>query len=286
MIQYHNLNGQIVKVAQAKIGVNDVGLLRGYGIFDFFPIVNGMPLFENDYFNRFYRSADLMGLEVPVSRSELHSRVVDLASLNGISRGYTKLVLTGGYADDGYTPGKNNLLILQHDDVKNDPASYSNGITLVLQKYLKDEPRIKTLHYANVLKNRKILADANAMDLLYHDGRYIRETSRANFFMVDLAGKIFTTEAGVLSGITRKHVIKVARSKGMEVIEEVMPISKLLDAEECFITSTTKGVLPVTKVNEFIVGQGVPGPISQKLQAYYLDYCEQVARGSHSVEPK
>ena len=77
----------------------------------------------------FTDSADLMSLEVPVSRSELHDRVVDLASRNGISRGYTKLVLTGGYADDGYTPGKNNLFILQHGDVTNDPSNYTNGIT-------------------------------------------------------------------------------------------------------------------------------------------------------------
>ncbi|MBK8502949.1 MAG: hypothetical protein IPL46_12470 [Saprospiraceae bacterium] len=118
MIRYHNLNGQIVDVAQAQIGVNDVGLLRGYGIFDFFPIINGNPLFESDYFDRFYLSADLMSLEVPIGRALLHERVVDLAIRNEISRGYTKLVLTGGYADDGYTPGKNNLFILQHDDVK------------------------------------------------------------------------------------------------------------------------------------------------------------------------
>ena len=117
------------------------------------------------------------------------------------------------------------------------------------------------------------------MDLLYHDGRYIRETSRANFFIVDMTGKIYTTEADVLSGITRKHVIKVARSNGLEVVEGPMPISMLLDAQECFITSTTKGVLPVRKINDYIIGQGVAGPISQKLQAHYQDYCEQVAQG-------
>jgi branched-subunit amino acid aminotransferase/4-amino-4-deoxychorismate lyase len=280
MIRYHNLNGQIVKIAQAQIGVNDVGLLRGYGIFDFFPIIYGRPLFERDYFDRFYLSANLMNLEVPVNRAELHDRVVDLASRNEISRGYTKLVLTGGYADDGYTPGKNNLFILQHGDVKNDPESYSTGITLVLQKYLKDQPRIKTLHYANALKNRQMLTEANAMDLLYHDGRHIRETSRANFFIVDKTGKIHTTKADVLSGITRKHVIKVARTKDLEVVEGAMPISMLLEAEECFITSTTKGVLPVRKISDYIIGQGVAGPLSRELQTYYRQYCEQVAQGN------
>ncbi|MBK8502950.1 MAG: aminotransferase class IV [Saprospiraceae bacterium] len=96
---------------------------------------------------------------------------------------------------------------------------------------------------------------------------------------MDRTGKIHTTKADVLSGITRKHVIKVARSNGLEVVEGAMPITMLLEADECFITSTTKGVLPVRKISDYIIGQGVAGPISQKLQAYYLDYCEQVTQG-------
>ena len=282
MVKYHNLNGEIVNASQAQIYVNDVGLLRGYGIFDFFPVVNFKPLFEEDYFNRFFTSAQLMNLTVPISRAELHDRVVQLAKENQIGKGYMKLVLTGGYAADGYTPGISNLFILQHEDINKDPAVYAKGITLLLQKYLKDQPQIKTLHYANALKKRDILAETGAMDLLYHDGRNIRETSRANFFIVDQNDQLHTTEADVLSGITRKHVINVARKQGYSVYEERLPLTDLLEAKECFITSTTKGILPVSRINDLVVGSGKAGEVSIRLQECYLRYCDEISNTINS----
>src|SRR5690606_8430049 len=115
----------------------------------------------------------------------------------------------------------------------------------------KDQPAIKTLNYSNILKNRDLLSREKAMDLLYHDGRYIRETSRANFFIINHQGQILTTEEDVLPGVTRRHVIRTARSQGYTVIEGPLPLYRLTEATECFITSTTKGVLPVTRINDY-----------------------------------
>ena len=282
MIQYHNLNGKVVEVSRAQIMVNDVGLLRGYGIFDFFPIRQGVPLFEEDYFNRFYRSAEMMRLMVPVDRAELRQRVVSLADINGITRGYTKLVLTGGDAADGYTPGINNLYILQHADLTPEPLHYQEGIALLLQKYLKDQPKIKTLHYANALIYRDELKDLKALDILYHDGRYIRETSRANFFMIDQNQDIYTTEEHVLSGVTRKHVLSMIKQIGLQVVQEPLPIYRITGAAECFITSTTKGILPVSRIGDFQVGNGKGGPMSRKLHEEFLRYCDEFS-GENSV---
>jgi len=275
MIKYHNINGQIVPAEEASIFVSDVGLLRGYGIFDFFPIREGQPLFARDYFDRFYRSAALMLLKVPIDRKQLYNRIVELCEANGLKRAHIKLVLTGGYSKDGYTPGDNNLLILQHPDFELIQDHYEFGITLVLQKYLKDEPEIKTLHYANAIKQRETLSKFGAMDVLYHDGRHIRETSRANFFIIDKSGTLYTSASDVLSGITRKHVLKVASAQGLTIEEGPLPLHMIPDASECFITSTTKGVLPVTKIGDYDVGDGQVGPVCRNLQLHYLAYCEQ-----------
>jgi branched-subunit amino acid aminotransferase/4-amino-4-deoxychorismate lyase len=276
MIQYHNLNGKVVEVSKAQIMVNDVGLLRGYGIFDFFPIRQGRPLFEEDYFNRFFRSAEMMRLVVPIDRAELRQRVVELAQINGITNGYTKLVLTGGDAADGYTPGLNNLYILQHADLLPEPSHYQEGIALLLQKYLKDQPEIKTLHYANALIYRGELKENKALDILYHDGRYIRETSRANFFIINHQQEIHTTEGNVLSGITRKHVLKMIRQLGLRVVEEPLPIYSITTSAECFITSTTKGVLPVSRIGDYRIGDGKAGVLSQELNKEFIKYCDQL----------
>ncbi|NND32367.1 MAG: hypothetical protein HKN76_07215 [Saprospiraceae bacterium] len=284
MILFHNINGELVDANKARIMVHDLGLLRGYGIFDFFPVRDGKALFEEDYFNRFYRSADLMNLEVPVSRADLSERVRDLSVKNGITSGYVKLVLTGGNAIDGFTPGINNLYILQHPDIPQVADQYENGVILLFQRYLKDQPQIKTLNYSNALVHRHILQANNALDILYHDGRYIRETSRANFFIVDQENQIHTSLDYVLSGITRKHVISVIKAAGLIVQEAPLPIHRILNAAECFITSTTKGILPVIRIGTFQIGDGKAGEVSKALQKKYMAYCEVlVQKASNTI---
>ncbi len=281
-IKYHNLNGTLTPVEEAQIFVNDVGLLRGYGIFDFFPIRHGYPVFVEDYFDRFYRSADLMDLEVPVSREALLARVVNLAASNGLSRGYTKLVLTGGYAADGYHPGPSNLFVLQHADVHYPSQMYTAGVRLLLQRFTREHPVIKTLNYINVLQHRQVLKEAGALDLLYHDGRWISETSRANFFVVDDQGVLHTSQAMALGGISRKHLIVCAREQGYTVAEGPIAIDQLPTVGEAFLTSTTKGVLPVTKINDLVIGSGRVGPVTVALAEHYVNYVEQwsLARAS------
>ena len=275
MIKYHNINGELVAAEEATVSIKDIGLLRGYGIFDFFPIRFGLPVFARDYFDRFYRSAELMGLEVPVSRQELHDRIVDLAHANGITRGYMKLVLTGGNASDGYTPAAPNLYVVQHNDITYDESWYEKGLRLVLQKYLRDEPEIKTLDYANVLKHRQVLQETGALDILYHDGQYIHETSRANFFIVDQDNIIHTTVDTALSGITRRHLIRLAREHGMHVKEALLPIHKTVAAKEAFISSTTKGAMPVTMINDYPIGDGRVGPVCRELRKWYDELLAQ-----------
>ncbi len=278
MIKYHNINGELVAAESASVSLKDIGLLRGYGIFDFFPIRFGLPVFAMDYFDRFYRSAELMGLEVPVSRQELYDRIVDLARANEITRGYMKLVLTGGNAADGYTPTAPNLYVVQHNDITYNESWYEKGLRLVLQKYLRDEPEIKTLDYANVLKHRQVLQETDALDILYHDGQYIHETSRANFFLVDQDDTIYTTVDTALSGITRRHLIRMAREHGMHVKEALLPIHKIVDAKEAFISSTTKGAMPITTINDYPVGDGRVGPVCKQLRKWYDELLAQKPR--------
>ncbi|NND06927.1 MAG: branched-chain amino acid aminotransferase [Saprospiraceae bacterium] len=275
MIRYHSVNGKLLSAKEAKVAINDLGLLRGYGIFDFFPIRNGYPLFADDYFNRFYTSAAKMHIQVPKDRSDLIQDVVDLAAHNKVERAYTKLVLTGGPAADGYTPSESSIMIIQHEDVAYDPVDYQDGIRLLLHRYARDRPEIKTLNYANVIRHREMLNNHRALDLLYHDGRNVHETSRANFFIFDEHGNLYTSGSSALSGITRMHVIKTAHRHGLTVKEGPLPLHALLRASEAFITSTTKGVLPVTRINDLVIGDGVTGPRTLRLHHQFEAYMQE-----------
>ena len=107
------LNGQLVSEDEAKLSVTDLAIQRGYGIFDFLKIVKGKPIFIEDYFNRFYKSANEMNLEIDMERGELHDAVNRLLAKNNIPNSSLKLILTGGYSEDGYQIAKPNFIIIQ-----------------------------------------------------------------------------------------------------------------------------------------------------------------------------
>ncbi|MBX2816405.1 MAG: aminotransferase class IV [Saprospiraceae bacterium] len=270
-MKHHLVNGSLRPTQEPTVCLEDIGLLRGYGIFDFFPIAFGRAVFEEDYFARFFRSAKEIGLHVPVTAEELSQQVRLLAEANAVDHGYIRLVLTGGDSENGYTPGKPNLYLMQYPSIDYPPEVYHNGIRLLLQRHHRSTATIKSLNYANALRLRNLLAEGGAVDLLYHDGRNIQETSRANFFIVDDAGTLCTSQKTILAGITRSKVLELA-STLMNVKIGALPLEKISRAREAFITSTTKGVLPVTQIDDLKINDGLVGAASKELGASFENY--------------
>jgi len=261
-------------VKTANIRVNDLGLLRGYGIFDFFPVQSGFPVFQEEYFSRFFHSAARIRLEPPVDSKGLEERVIRLIKANDCPTGFVKLVLTGGFTPDGYSPGRSNLFIMMHPPLA-DELALEKGVKVLLYKFLRWNPDVKSLNYANVLKHREILQKSEALDLLYHDGRRISETSRGNFFIVNQQNELVTAPFNILFGITRGKVLEIAAGI-MPVKESFINIEDILTAREAFITSTSKSVLPVVQIDSWTIGDGRPGSVSNKLKQLFqktvLDY--------------
>jgi len=117
-MKYHIINGELFPAETATIGINDLALLRGYGVFDFFAVHRGRPLFLEDHLQRFQRSADLYGLEAPASKEEIRELVFRLIRASDMQEGGISLILTGGYAENGFhadTPP--NFLLLSRPPV-------------------------------------------------------------------------------------------------------------------------------------------------------------------------
>jgi len=292
MIQYSNINGQIVNASDASLKVNDLAILRGYGIFDYFLVREGLPMFVDDYMNRFFNSARLMLLEMAIMQSELKDQIHALIAANNMSNtGQSelkdqihaliaannmsntgmRLVLTGGYADDGYTPISPNLLILQHPM----PAipSTDEGVKILLHGYQRELPEAKTINYLTGIRMLGEMKEKGAVEILYHDYGTIREAVRSNFFLVTQDDKVVTPNEQILWGITRKNVLTVA-NQHFEVEERKINVQELRFAKEAFITSTIKGVLPVVQVGEQIIGDGKVGEVSRKLAQLLEEYAK------------
>jgi len=279
MIKYYCVNSEIIPVADAKLQVNDLGLLRAYGVFDFFRVREGVPVFVEDHLVRFEQSADFLGLDLPVSKEALTKQILQLIEANGVDDSSIRLVLTGGYSSDGYSPSDQaNLIILQHPFKAYDPKLYTDGVKLITLKYTRDTPMTKTTNYLVPIRMIKEIKDAGAFDVLYHNGKHVSESSRSNIFIVDEDGNISTPKVDALEGITRKKTIELAKQH-FNLTERDITLEEVLNATECFITSTTKGTLAIVDIEGKKIGNGKPGAVTkalgEHLESNKLNYIAQ-----------
>lgn len=269
MINYYNVNGKITPVAEAQLHVTDLAIIRGYGVFDYFRVLGGRPLFVEDYVDRFFRSASLLDLEVPCTKVELIQNIQDLLDKNGQEKAGIRLILTGGYTTDNYTPVQPNLLILQHPFATFPAWGYERGVKMLTFQYEREIPVAKTINYVTGIRIQKWLKDNDADAVLYYDGGMIKESDRSNFFLIDQAGKLITPKEGVLPGITRMKVLQIAREMGLPVEERLVELHEVFDAKEAFMTSSIKKVLPVIMVDDKPIADGRVGEITQQLGARF-----------------
>ncbi len=259
---YHH--GEIIPLDKAFLHISDLAVQRGYGIFDFFKIVNNTPLFLDDYLRRFYKSARLMHLPVPLTPDELKNVLHQLMEKNQIPQSGIKMVLTGGYSEDGYTPAAPNLLITQQPITLLTDAQVQQGIKVITHSYIRDLAEAKTINYSTGIRLQPHVRAQEAQDVLYHQNGVVTECPRSNFFIITPDNQIITPEKDVLKGITRKNVLEVAGKKYLTQ-EGVITLADIATAKEAFTTSTTKQVLPIVQVDNQVIGNGQPGPVTLEL---------------------
>lgn len=258
------LNGIIMPSAEASIGLHDLGLLRGFGIFDYLQQKQGVPLFIDDYLNRFFNSAAIMGVEIPVSRAEIKASALALIKSNGLSHSGLRLILTGGYSPDSFTPTTPNFYMLEQPLQMPDNELFTNGVKLMWHQYTREVAEVKTTNYVVPILLQAQWKAMGAYDVLYHDEHFVTESSRSNFFIVSKDNILITPDRNVLKGITRKKVLELAMNiMGVEIRD--VKLSQVTDAKEAFITSSTKGVLPIVQINDLIIADGRVGEWSMRL---------------------
>ena len=261
---YTYLHNEIVPAEKAFLHVRDLAIQRGYGIFDFFKIQDGHPFFLNDYLHRFYNSANVMRLVVPQSPEELKSIIYQLIEKNNIAASGIKMILTGGYSEDGYQPATPNLIITQHPLSLPGKEQIEKGVKIITHDYVRDLPTAKTINYSMGIWLINKIKEQEAYDVLYHQNNMVSEFPRCNFFIVRKDDTVVTPKDRVLHGITRKNILKLA-SKRYKTEEGTITLDDIYQAKEAFLTSTTKRIVPIVQINNTIISDGKPGAISLSL---------------------
>jgi len=247
--------------ASAVLHISDLAVQRGYGIFDFFKIKGRHIFFLADHLDRFFHSAKIMKLAVPYSREQIKGFIFELIEKNALTESGIKMILTGGYSTDGYNPARSNLLMTQHPLTLPSADQIDNGVRIITHPYVKEFPEAKTINYSMGIWLLDNLKAAGAADVLYYEGEIVSEFPRCNVFIVTHDNVILTPARKVLHGVTRKNILKLTGAQ-YTIKEADITRDEVYQAREVFLTSTTKRILPVVRVDDRIISEGQPGPVT------------------------
>lgn len=275
------LNGQIVPQEEAKVSVFDHGLLYGDGVFEGIRAYNGKIFTLQEHLDRLYASAGAISLTIPISKAEMGDAIKNTMAANNLTDSYIRLVVTRGVGKLGLDPNKcarPQIIIITDTIELYSKALYEKGLDIVTVTTIRNhfsalDPKIKSLNYLNniLAKIESIRAGAGEALMLNKDG-YVAECAGDNIFIVK--DNVLITppaSAGILIGITRNLVMKLAADMGIAVKEDLMTRCDLYIADECFLTGTAAEIIPVVTIDTRVIGTGKPGKVTQALLKKYRD---------------
>ncbi|MCA9887291.1 MAG: aminotransferase class IV [Anaerolineae bacterium] len=263
------VNGAYVDRDNALLPVTDLAILRGYGVFDYLRTYHGEPVSLEANVARLRQSATLIGLDYPWSDAEIAAIVRETLNHNDHPESSIRIVVTGGSSPDNIMPNGSPSLIVMVDAHKPNPDWwYTQGVKIVTANIARLYPGAKSINYIPAILARK-KADANAVEVIYTtDTGHVLEGTTSNLFLV-MDGKLITPHLErVLPGITRRTIINAA-SKEFVIEERDIDLDELYSADEAFITAANKRVVPVSTVDDRTIGDGQPGPVTQRVMALF-----------------
>ena len=274
------VNGTISAADRAVIPVFDHGFMYGEGVYEVLRSYNGVPFLFDRHLTRLRNSARYLHLDVPFDDDTLRGwvmRTSAAAALDGDT--YIRVLLTRGVGELTYdvdaTPTPSVVIVVKPLEPAPDRIR-EQGIALSLVPILRNHPGSVNpiIKSNNLLNNALAMQEANRRGaeegLMCNYRGELSECSQANFFIVR-NGVALTprTDAGLLEGLTRSFLFEVGQDVGIEVRNEILFPTDLESADEAFITSTTRELSPVTRIDDRVIGTGKPGPVTLALLQGY-----------------
>jgi branched-chain amino acid aminotransferase len=274
-----NVNGRISDQEHAVISVFDHGFLYGEGVYETLRTYAGQPFLFDRHMRRLRTSASMLALGVPLSNQDIDRRfrdTMDAAGLGSHGReAYLRILVTRGIGELTYDPaacGEPSIVVIAKPHVDPPVDAFEQGVTVALVDIVRNHPGSVN----PLIKSNNLLNNALAMQEAFKRGAFegvmrnyrgeLAECTTANLFVVkDGVALTPPLDAGLLAGITREYLFEVGDSVGIPVREQSLRDQDLFGADEAFLTSTTRELVPIVRVDDRVIGNGRPGHITNTL---------------------
>ena len=283
-----SVNGRLSGEREAVISVFDHGFLYGEGVYEVCRTYGGRVRLLARHLTRLRASASLIALPVPFSDEDLSTRIAEtLAAAEllpwrpGSADAYVRLLLTRGVGELSYDPRacpEPSLVIIARPHTPPPPAVYEAGVDVAIVDVERNRrealnPRIKSNNLLNNALAMQQALERGAFEAVMrnHAGE-LAECSQSNLFVVR-DGRVATPplDAGLLPGITRAFVLELCAALELPADERALGDGDLLGADEAFLTSTTREVVPIVRVDGRAIGTGHPGPVTRQILHAYRE---------------
>jgi branched-chain amino acid aminotransferase len=292
-----NVNGRVFDQEHAVISVFDHGFLYGEGVYETWRTYNGQPFLYDRHMRRLRNSAGMIELAVPISNEEMDARCRETMRAAGLGDGpageaYVRVLLTRGVGELSYDPAgcpAPSIIIIVKPHVAPAAGVYERGVTVALVPIVRNHPGSVN----PLIKSNNLLNNALAMQYAFRQGAFegvmrnyrgeLAECTQSNLFIVK-NGVALTPpiDAGLLPGITREFTFEIGVEIGVPVREAVLHDDDLFGADEAFLTSSTRELVPIVQVDERKVGPGTPGPLTRALLERFRLRAEELTRATAS----
>jgi branched-chain amino acid aminotransferase len=271
------INGTFYPKEEAMVSVFDHGYLYGDGIYETLRSYDGMVFKLIEHLARLKQSADMMEMTLLLDEEGIRRAIYDTLSRNGLKDAYIRVSVSRGPGEIGLDPElcpTPTFVIIAKQFFDYRREFYQEGVKIAVVETRRNHPEtlnpaIKSTNFLNNIFAKMEAKRAGAFEgIMLNHANFIAEGTISNIFMVK--DGVLTTPpliAGILEGVTRDLVLRLAENLGITVYEELFTEAALSDADEVFITNTTMEIMPVREVGDKVIGP--PGRVTKMLSEAY-----------------
>lgn len=274
-----NVNGRVSDQEHASISIFDHGFLFGEGIYETLRTYNGQPFLFERHMRRLRTSASMIALSIPLTDPQIDARFRETMTAAGLPttdrEAYIRILVTRGIGELTYDPAATpvpSIVVIVKPHVEPPADVFERGVKVALVPIVRNHPGTVN----PLIKSNSLLNNALAMQEAIRRGGFegimrnykgeLAECTQSNLFIVKNGAALTPpVDAGLLPGITREYLFEVGAGAGIPVREQVLHDADLFGADEAFLTSTTREVVPIVQVDDRAIGSGKPGPVTLAL---------------------